>query len=143
MSQELRGMSLEDAVTEFVRIKAREAELTEDEKRVKDVLIPAATEARQNKKTARVTNYNQSIVLKAEFYSYVRCNTKALDVVKEMIGDDEFERLFRTEYKANAAAMDVFLATKTTDETKETAKELIKQAMSRSAESVRFSIEKG
>lgn len=139
----VRGMSLEEAILEFIRIKNRQDELTEDEKRVKDVLIPAALEARRDKKTARVANHDKSVVLKAEFYSYVKCNTKALDVVKEMIGDDEFEKLFRVEYKPVMRELDLFLATKSTDETIETAKELIKQAMTSSPASPRFTVEKG
>jgi hypothetical protein len=136
------GISLEEAITEYVRIQNRYAELAELEKHVKDVLVPAAIEARTDKKTCRVANHNRSIVLKAEFYSYFKCNTKALDVVKEMIGDDEFERLFRIKYEPVSSELGPFLATKTTDESIETVKELIKQAITRSPETPRFSIEK-
>jgi hypothetical protein len=138
----VRGMSLEDAIQEFVRIKNRQDELSEEEKAIREILSYAAIEARRDTKTARLANHDKSTVIKAEFYSYLKCDTNALNEVKEMIGDDQFERLFRVEYKPAARELETFLAMKTTDERMETAKEMIKEAVTRSAESIRFTVEK-
>lgn len=138
-----RSMSLEDALNEFIRIQNRYSELAEEKKRVLEVLIPAAIEARGETKTARLANHNGSIVIKAEFKSNATCDVNGLNVVRELIGDDKFERLFKTEYKPMLRELKPFLSTKTTDETIETAKELIGQAIKNSPASPQFTIEKG
>lgn len=138
-----RGISLEEAIQQFVKIQERYTELGEQKKQFLEVLIMAAQEARQpGSKTARLANYDQSIVLKAEFGEYVKCDVDALNVVKEMLGDDVFEELFKTEYKPKMRFYKPFMATKSTDERIETAKEEIRKAVTSSPESPRFTVEK-
>lgn len=137
-------MSLEEAIKEYVRIQNRYAELAEEKKRVMEILEPAAREAKSDgSKTCRVANHDGSVVLKAEFGANVDCNVNALNEVKEMLGDDKFEELFKTEYAPKQKNLKPFLTTKTTDERIETAKLLIYQAMNVRPTPPRFTIEKG
>lgn len=139
----VRGLSLEDALLEFVRIQNRYAELAEEKKRVLEILIPAAMEARQEKSnTCRLANHNGKIVIKAEFKSRIDCDVNALNEVKEMLGDDRFEELFKTEYSPKQRTLKPFLATKTTDERIETAKEKVAFALRVLPASPQFTVEK-
>jgi len=138
----VRGLSLEDAITEFKRIQERYAELAEEKKRVMEVLITAATESRQGSKTVRLENHNASIVLKAEFGEGFRCDTNGLNEAREMLGDDVFEDLFKTEYKPKLRGLRPFLASKSTDERIETAKEKVKEAVTVVPETPRITVEK-
>lgn len=137
------SVSLEDAIDEYIRIQTRQMQLTEEKKRVLELLIPAALEARQGAKTARIANHNNSVVLKAEFHEGYRCDTNGLNQVREILGDDVFEDYFKVEYKPKLRALRTFLATRSTDERAETAKEEIKKHVTSYEESPRFTVEKG
>lgn len=137
-------MSLEEAIREYVRIQNRYAELGEEKRKVMEVLEPAAREAKSDgSKTARVANHDQTVVLKAEFGASITCDVNLLNEVKEMLGDDRFESLFKCEYAPKQKNLKPFLATKTTDERMETAKLLIFQAIDIKPTPPRFSVEKG
>ena len=140
--QQTYGMSLEQAIVEFARIQNHYAELAEEKKRVMEVLVPAAMEVRQGK-TSRLENHNKTVVLKAEFGEGYRCDVDALNEAKEMLGDDVFEELFKTEYKPKLRGLRPFLGSRSTDERVETAKEKIKQGVSTYTENPRFTVEKG
>lgn len=137
-----RGLSLEDAIKEFVRIQDRYEELAEEKKRVLEILIPEATGAKGDTKTVRLANHDRSQILKAEFGANITCDTDLLNQVKEMLGDDVFEELFKTEYAPRLKALKPFLATKSTDERIETAKGIIAQAIKVSPTPPRISVEK-
>jgi len=140
--QQTYGMSLEQAIVEFVRIQDRYAELAEEKKRILEVLIPAANEAKGQTKTARLSNHNRSVVLKADFSSNVTCNTDALNQVKEIVGDDVFDDLFKTEYTPKLKTLKPFMAERSTDERIETAKLEIAKAIKTSPTPPRFTVEK-
>jgi hypothetical protein len=142
--QPTRGLSLEDAIHEFVRIQNRYIELGEEKKRCLEVLIPAAEEAKTEKsKTSRIANHDNTVVLKAEFKSNIDCDVDTLNEVKEMLGDDVFETLFKTEYSPRQRALQPFLATKSTDERIETAKGKIALALTFNPAPARITVEKG
>lgn len=137
-------MSLEEAIKEYVRIQERYSELAEEKKRVMEVLIPAATEVKpQKSNTARLANHDRSVILKAEFGASIVCDVNMLNEVKEMLGDDVFESLFKLEYKCKQRGLKPFLAEKTTDERRETAKQKIVMALDIRPTPPSFSIEKG
>lgn len=138
----VRGMGLDEAISEFKRIQDRYAELAEEKRRVMEILVPAATEAKGETKTARLANYDGSLVLKAEFGSSITCDTDTLNTVRDLIGDDKFEELFKTEYSPKQRTLKPFLATKTTDERIETAKKEIMAAIKVSPTPPRISVEK-
>lgn len=137
-------MSLEEAIKEYVRIQERYRELGEEKRRVMEVLEPAARGALPEKsKTSRVANHDRSIILKAEFGANIVCDTNMLNEVKEMLGDDLFETLFKQEFKCKQRGLKPFLGTKTTDERIETAKEKIAMALDIKPTPPSWTIEKG
>jgi hypothetical protein len=136
-------MSLDEAIQEYVRIKNRLNELYQENKDVLAILTPAAMEVRNGTKTSRLSNHDQSIVLRATWPQGYNCDVKTLGLVKEMLGDDRFEKLFRVEYKPNMLEMKKFLSEKSTDETIETAKVIIKEAVTVVPRPPSWEIEKG
>lgn len=137
------SMSLEEAIKEYVRIQQRYDELALEKRRVMEILVPAATLTRRETKTVRLANHDRSIVIKAEFGDVVKCDVNALNQVKEMLGDDVFERYFRTEYKPLQRTLKPFLSETTTDELMQTAKAMIVEAITSQPSPPSFTLEQG
>lgn len=138
------SMSLEDAIKEYIRIDGREQELYQEKKRVLAILLPAAMEVRRpDSSTTRLTSSDQARQIKVQFGSVYRCDVDRLNTVKELLGDDVFESLFKVEYSAKLSTLKPFLASKSTDEAIETAKAIIKEAITTAPKSPQVQIEKG
>lgn len=137
------SMSLEDAIHEFIRIDARYQELAIQKRRALEVLLTAAVDVRGQSNTARLTSSDQKSQLKVEFGVNYKCEADRLNTVKDLVGDDVFESLFKTEYSPRLRALKPFLATKSTDERIETAKTVIREAVTTSEKSPQITIEKG
>ena len=137
------GLSLEDAIQEYVRIQTRYAELAQDKRRVMAILVPAAFDVRGTSNTTRLDSADGKTQLKVEFKSAFKCETDRLNTARELLGDDRFEDLFKTEYKPKLRGLKPFLASKSTDERIETAKTIIREAVTESDLSPQITIEKG
>lgn len=137
------SMGLEEAIKEFVQIDARMSELILRKKEILSILVPAAYEVRGTTSTTRLDNHDQSVRLKVEFKKVVKTDSPRLDTVKEMLGDDFFEELFKTEYSPKQRVLKPFLASKSTDERIETAKAIIRESMVEHELSPQITIEKG
>lgn len=137
------SMSLEDAIQEFIRIDKRYQELAMEKRRALDVLLPAALDVRGQSNTARLSSSDQASQLKVEFGVNYKCEVDRLNTVKDLVGDDVFESLFKTEYSPRLRALKPFLSTKSTDERIETAKTVIREAVTTTEKSPQITIEKG
>ena len=137
------GMSLEEAIHEYIRIDARYSELSSEKKQALEVLLTAAFEVRGQSNTTRLTSSDQKSQLKVEFGVNYKCDLDRLNTVKELLGDDVFEGLFKTEYTPKLKALKPFLASKSTDETIETAKSIIREAVTTTPKGPQITIEKG
>lgn len=136
-------MSLEEAISEYIRIDARLQELYQEKKRCLEILLPEANDARGLSNTTRLSNHDQTKQLKVEFGTEYKCDADRLNTVKELLGDDKFEELFKLAYAAKLKGLKPFLATKSTDEQLETAKTIIKEAVTKVPKSPTVTIEKG
>ena len=137
------SMSLEDAIHEYVTIDARYRELAERKKRALEILLPNALEVRGQSNTARLTSSDQKTQLKVEFGETYKCEVDPLNTVKDLVGDDVFEGLFKTEYAPKLRTLKPFLASKSTDERIESAKDIIREAVTTSPKNPQITIEKG
>lgn len=142
-SEPSTGMSLEDAIHEFIRIDKRYQELAIEKRRALEVLLPAAFDVRGQSNTARLSSSDQSSQLRVEFGVNYKCEVDRLNTVKDLVGDDVFESLFKTEYSPRLRALKPFLSTKSTDERIESAKEVIREAVTTTEKSPQITIEKG
>jgi hypothetical protein len=137
------SMSLEDAIQEFIRIDSRYRELSYEKKRALEILVSEALEVRGATNTTRLNNHDGKVQLKVEFGTDYKCDTDLLNEVKEMLGDDVFEKYFKLAYAPKLKELKPFLASKSTDERIETAKGIIRKAMTAVPKSPQITIEKG
>lgn len=137
------SMSLEDAIHEYVKIQSRYSELAEEKRRVMSVLVPAAFEVRGQSNTTRLDSADGKTQLKVEFKNAYKCDVDRLNTARELLGDDRFEDLFKTEYKPKMRGLKPFLASKSTDERIETAKTIIRESITENDLSPQITIEKG
>lgn len=135
------GMSLDEAVSEFIRIEQRRQELNQERDEVLSVLLPEAFETRGQQNTVRLADHLGQ-TLKVEFKTAYKCDTNLLNVARELVGDDQFEKLFKTEYAPRLRDLKIFLATKSSDERIETAKEEIRKGCQQVERSPYISVEK-
>src|SRR5215211_5297731 len=135
------GMSLEEAISEFIRIDSRYSELSAEKKRALEVLLPAAFEVRGQSNTTRLTSSNQKSQLKVEFGINYKCEVEKLNTVKDLLGDDVFESLFKVEYAPKLKTLKPFLASRSTDERIESAKQIIREAVTTTPKSPQVTIE--
>lgn len=92
-------------------------------------LLPEAFELRGAQNTVRLETNDKSQRIKFEFKSAFKCDVDQLNTAKEMLGDDVFEGLFKTEYSPRLRSLRPFLSSKSSDERAETAREIIRGAM--------------
>lgn len=137
------SMSLEDAIHEYVAVDLRYQELAARKKRALEVLLPAALDVRGQANTTRLTSSDQKTQLKVEFGENYKCDVDQLNTVKDLIGDDVFEGLFKTEYAPKLRSLRPFLASKSTDERMESAKDIIRDAVKTTPKNPQITIEKG
>ncbi len=142
MPREPHGMSLDEAIHEFIRLEARRVELKQEIGDVLAVLLPEAFEIRGQQNTVRLTGQDGKQI-KVEFKESHKCNSNELNLSREMLGDDKFEELFKTEYSPRLRELRMFLSSKSTDERIETAKVIIKRGCIAVQRSPFVSIEKG
>lgn len=138
---EPHGMSLDDAITEVVEIDALYAELKERKKRALDVILPEAYDTRGAQNTVHLANHAGN-KLKVEFKLVQKCDVNLLNTARELLGDDKFEGLFKTEYSPRLRDLKMFMSTKTTDERIETAKGIISEGWKQVEMSPYVSVEK-
>lgn len=135
------GMSLDDAIHEFIRLEARQAELREEKARVLEILLPEAFEVRGQANVSRLQS-NDGKQIKVEFKEAFKCDANQLNTAKDLIGDDQFERLFKTEYAPRLRDLKLFLGTKSADERIETAKQIIREGITTVQRSPYVTVEK-
>lgn len=136
------SMSLEEAIHEFVKIQERYAELAEEKKRILSILLPAAMEVRGQTSTTRLASSDRQTQLKVEFKTAFKCDADRLNTVKDLLGDDFFEEMFKTDYRPKLRTLKPFLASKSTDERLETAKTIIREAVTEADLSPQITVEK-
>jgi|SRR5215831_1661061 len=122
--EEARCLGLDQAIGEFIRLDERRQEITREIENVLAFLIPEAMEIRGKQNTVRLSDH-AGHTLKVEFKSAYKCDTNLLNVARELLGDDRFEDLFKTEYSPRLRELRKFLSSKSADERIETAKEEI------------------
>ena len=143
MNDSYSSMSLEEAIHEYVTVDARYQELALRKRRALEILLPVAFEVRGQANVTRLTSSDQKTQIKVEFGENYKCDVDRLNTVKDLVGDDVFEGLFKTEYAPRLRALKPFLASKNTDERIETAKDIIREAVTTAPKNPQVTIEKG
>lgn len=127
--QQAPGMSLDDAIHRFEQISAQVRSLNEEKRAVADVIISHALAGPRTSKTLRVRS-SAGVGLKVELKSKTEWDNDQLMTVRNLVGSETFDLLFKTsiEFTARIRELNLFLGTVTADERQETAKNIIREA---------------
>ncbi|HZS43521.1 MAG TPA: hypothetical protein VFC63_00345 [Blastocatellia bacterium] len=121
--------NLDELIAEFTSLCDKISELSERKRIVADKLAERAFASRAGSNTVRLASTN-GCKIKVQFRSKVEYDCDQLIPVVNLIGKDRFDALFKTkiEFTAQKRNLNDFLATVTSDEAIETAKQLIREA---------------
>jgi len=138
------GMSLDEAIREFIRLDKRVKEAASERQWPASIIAQEAMGERNgDQKTVHMETVNQEQKVKVEFKSELQVIDKSqMEAIRECLGDERFFELFKIEYSPRAKALKSFLNTGSTDERVKTAKQMIKESIKDVEKSPYVSIEK-
>lgn len=138
------GMSIEDAIREFVRLDNQIKETAADRQWPASIIAQAAFEERNNQKTVHMETADRKVKVKVEFGSDLKVTDDAeMETVRQLLGEERFKELFQIKYTPRAKNVKLFLNTGSTSEAVKTAKEIIKEAVKDVEKQPYVSVEKG
>lgn len=120
------GLSKDERIKEFLRLDAQIKELSYERRGHASALIEIAAEERDGQKTVHMQSSNGSKVA-VEFKTDWVCDSQELETVKELLKDEKFNEIFKTEYTPRVRPLRTFLNTVFSDERWEIAKGLIRE----------------
>jgi hypothetical protein len=123
------GMSTDEIIKEFIRLDTQIKELAYQRSEYQSALAQAAVDVRNGQKTVHLETSDRKGRIKVEFKSGHVCDITELDCAKELLGDERFNEIFKTEYTPKLLKLKTFLNTKSADERVETARGIIKAAV--------------
>lgn len=139
------GMSLDEAIREYIKLDQRVKETAADRQWPASIIAQAATGERNgDQKTVHMETANQEQKVKVEFKSDMKViDASEMETVRQLLGDDRFFELFKIEYTPKARALKSFLNTGSTSEAVQTAKEIVKASVKDIEKNPTLSVEKG
>lgn len=127
--QSVGGMSQDEIIREFIRLDTQIKDLAYQRQGVQSALIQAATEIRNGQNTVHLETVDRKGKLKVEFKKGHVCDQMEIECAKELLGDERFNEIFKTEYTPRLLKFKTFLNTASADERVETARGIIKAAV--------------
>jgi hypothetical protein len=135
------GMSDDERIAEFIRLDTKIKELSAERRNHASVLTEKAFNERDGQKTVHL-QANDGSKVKVEFKTTWTVDHEELEVVRELLKDEKFNELFKTEYTPKLKTLKVFLNTGFSDERWNTAKAMIKECVKEVEQSPYVSVEK-
>lgn len=136
------GMSADEIIKEFIRLDTQIKELAYQRSEYSSALTQAAVEVRNGQSTVHMETSDRKQKVKVEFRKGWECDQAEIECAKELLKDERFNEIFRTEYSPKVAKLRTFLNTKSSDERIETARQIIKAAVKEVERSPYCSVEK-
>jgi len=138
------GMSLDEAIREFIKLDRRIKETAADRQWPASIIAQEASgERRGGQKTVHMETVNQEQKVKVEFRSELQVvDASEMETARQLLGDDRFFELFKIEYSPRAKALKTFLNTGSTSEQVKTAKAIIEESVKDVEKSPYVSVEK-
>ncbi len=135
--------NLDEMIAEFTDLCDKISELTERKRVVADKLAERAFSSRAGSNTVRLAS-TCGTRIKVQFRTKVEYDCDQIIPVVNLIGKDRFDALFKTkiEFTPQKRNLTDFLATVTSDEAIETAKQLIREATVETQQSPYVSLER-
>lgn len=123
---QLSGLSRDDHITQFLNLDSRRRELSYQIREHTSALTEIAQSERNGQKTVHL-QANDGSRIQVEFKTDWDVNQEEVEVAKELLKDEEFNKLFKTVYTPRVRELKKFLNTVFPDEAWNTAKEIIKE----------------
>jgi F0F1-type ATP synthase delta subunit len=124
--QQFTGLSRDDHISQFLTLDAQIKELSYRRREHASALTEAAFAEKNGQQRVRLRANDGSEVI-VEFQKTWVCDSAELETAKELLKDEMFSSLFKTEYTPKVRALRTFLNTVFSDERSETAKQIIKE----------------
>jgi hypothetical protein len=138
---EAPSISADEAITGFIRLDQRVKEAAQERAMYSSVLTQSAVDQRNGQATVHLEASSGSRV-KVEFKKGFSCDQSELECARELLGDEKFSELFKTEHSPKAKNLKTFLNTKFANEKIATAQEIIRAAVQEVERSPYVSVEK-
>jgi hypothetical protein len=138
-------MTLDEAITEYVRLDKLIKDSYADKQWAGSILIINAEQERgaEALKTVHVERTDGKQKVKVEFRTDWKVQDDSqMEVVKELLGDSRFRELFKTEYTPKSRAIQSFLNTSSGDERFKTAKAIVKEIVKEVPKTPAVSVER-
>ncbi len=126
--QGVTGLSRDERINEFLRLDSQIKELSYERRAHASALMEIAAEERNGLKTVHMQANNGARVA-VEFKTDWVVDSQELETVKELLKDEKFNELFKTEYTPKVRSLRSFLNTVFSEEAWNVAKDLIKQSV--------------
>jgi hypothetical protein len=142
-AQAERGMSLDEAIHEFITVTKRANELYSRKKELVSFLSGTAWDSRGEQKTVHLSA-SDGARIKVEFKTEKSYEPGQMFTVADLLGKDVFDGLFNTkvEFVPKTRNLNAFMNTVHADERVETAKQIIREATTEMQKSPYISTEK-
>jgi hypothetical protein len=138
----LSGMSADEIIREFIRLDTLIKDLAYQRSEYSNALTQAATDVRSGQSTVHMETSDRKEKVKVEFRKGWECDQAEVECARELLKDERFNEIFKTEYTPKVAKLRTFLNTKSSDEAVEVARQIIKEAVKEVEKSPYCSIEK-
>jgi len=138
----LSGMSADEIIKEFIRLDAQIKDLAYKRSEFSTALTQAAVEVRNGQSTVHMETSDRQSKVKVEFKKGWECDQTEIECARELLKDERFNEIFKTEYSPKVAKLRTFLNTKSSDEAVEVARQIIKEAVREVEKSAYCSVEK-
>lgn len=123
------GMSDDELIAEFIRLDTQIKDLAYQRSEYSSALAQKAVEARNGQATVHLETSDRKSKVKVEFKRGYNCDQMEIECAKDLLGDERFNEIFKTEYSPRLQKLKTFLNTKSADERVETARGIIKAAV--------------
>lgn len=123
------GMSDDELIGAFIRLDTQIKDLAYQRSEYSSALAQKAVEARNGQSTVHLETSDRANKVKVEFKKGYVCDQMEIECAKELLGDERFNEIFKTEYSPRLQKLKTFLNTKSADERVETARGIIKAAV--------------
>jgi hypothetical protein len=142
---EAPSMTLDEAVTEYIRLDKIIKEATMDKSWAASILVANAEVERgsESLKTVHIERTDGEQRVKVEFRTgWSVLDSSQMEAVKELLGEKRFAELFKIEYTPKMRALQTFLNTSTGDEAFRTAKAIVREIVSEVPKTPAVSVER-
>lgn len=126
-----RGLSDDEIIATYIKLDRRVKEAASERQWYASALaVKAAQERRSEIKTVHLENSTCSQKIKATFSSdWTVTDDEQIAEVKNLLGDERFNELFKIQYVPKVQKLKTFLNTGSTDERVKVAKEIVEQVV--------------